>query len=166
MICMGSDFKLTPLQQAFANEHHGLLLKFMGKYHLSDDYYGPLAERYLRTVKQYMETPTLQNYAFSTILWYRLRKELSRVWQKERRHSQHHSLDSVIILHGRNDDTSSTSLWDNIGEAVSKQQLDLLSMKSEGIPLEQIANHFQCSKHAVSCRVYRIKQKLKKNGII
>lgn len=57
---MRSEFELTPEQRAFAHEHHGLLMKFIGKYHLSDDYYGPLAERYLRTVKQYMEKPALQ----------------------------------------------------------------------------------------------------------
>ena len=31
---------LTPEQQAFAEEHHGLILDFMEKHGLDDDYYG------------------------------------------------------------------------------------------------------------------------------
>ena len=31
---------LTPEQQAFAEEHHGLILDFMEKHSLDDDYYG------------------------------------------------------------------------------------------------------------------------------
>lgn len=34
---------LTPEQQAFAEEHHGLILDFMEKHSLDDDYYGLLA---------------------------------------------------------------------------------------------------------------------------
>lgn len=33
---------LTPEQQAFAEEHHGLILDFMEKHSLDDDYYGLL----------------------------------------------------------------------------------------------------------------------------
>ena len=36
---------LTPEQQAFAEEHHGLILDFMEKHSLDDDYYGLLAQR-------------------------------------------------------------------------------------------------------------------------
>ena len=41
---------LTPEQQAFAEEHHGLLLDFMAKHSLGDDYYDLLANRYLKVV--------------------------------------------------------------------------------------------------------------------
>ena len=44
---------LTPEQQAFAAEHHGLLMAFMEKHCLDDDYYGPLANRYLSAVARY-----------------------------------------------------------------------------------------------------------------
>ena len=36
------DRVLTPEQQKFAEQHHGLLLKFMGTYGLTDDDYGIL----------------------------------------------------------------------------------------------------------------------------
>ena len=45
---------LTPEQQAFAEEHHGLILDFMEKHSLDDDYYGLLAQRYLKVVVRYL----------------------------------------------------------------------------------------------------------------
>ena len=38
---------LTPEQQAFAEEHHGLILDFMEKHSLDDDYYGPVSYTHL-----------------------------------------------------------------------------------------------------------------------
>ena len=63
------DRVLTPEQQEFAEQHHGLLLKFMSTYGLTDDDYGILAERYVKTVKKYLETESLHQYRFSKILW-------------------------------------------------------------------------------------------------
>ena len=57
---------LTPEQQAFAAEHHGLLMAFMEKHSLDDDYYGPLSNRYLHAVVRYLTEPELQKYAFAT----------------------------------------------------------------------------------------------------
>ena len=45
---------LTPEQQAFAEAHHGLILDFMEKHSLDGDYYGLLAQRYLKVVVRYL----------------------------------------------------------------------------------------------------------------
>ena len=68
---------LTPEQQAFAEEHHGLLLDFMAKHSLGDDYYDLLANRYLKVVVRYLSEEALRKYSFSTLVWYHLRSELS-----------------------------------------------------------------------------------------
>ena len=68
---------LTPEQQAFAEEHHGLLLDFMAKHSLGDDYYDLLANRYLKVVVRYLSEEALRKYSFSTVVWYHLRSELS-----------------------------------------------------------------------------------------
>lgn len=68
---------LTPEQQAFAEEHHGLLLDFMAKHSLGDDYYDLLANRYLKVVVRYLSEESLRKYSFSTVVWYHLRSELS-----------------------------------------------------------------------------------------
>ena len=51
---------LTPEQQAFAEEHHGLILDFMEKHSLDDDYYGLLAQRYLKVVVRYLTEEELR----------------------------------------------------------------------------------------------------------
>lgn len=61
---------LTPEQQAFAEEHHGLLLDFMAKHSLGDDYYDLLANRYLKVVVRYLSEEALRKYSFSTVVWY------------------------------------------------------------------------------------------------
>lgn len=61
---------LTPEQQAFAEEHHGLLLDFMAKHSLGDDYYDLLANRYLKVVVRYLSEEALRKYSFSTLVWY------------------------------------------------------------------------------------------------
>ena len=58
---------LTPEQQAFAEEHHGLLLDFMAKHSLGDDYYDLLANRYLKVVVRYLSEEALRKYSFSTV---------------------------------------------------------------------------------------------------
>ena len=59
---------LTPEQQAFAEEHHGLILDFMEKHSLDDDYYGLLAQRYLKVVVRYLTEEELRKYSFSTVV--------------------------------------------------------------------------------------------------
>ena len=61
MICV-EDRTLTSEQREFARAHYGLLLKFMGTHGLTDEEYGPMAERYLKTVKKYLETESLHQY--------------------------------------------------------------------------------------------------------
>ena len=67
---------LTPEQQAFAEEHHGLLLDFMAKHSLGDDYYDLLANRYLKVVVRYLSEEALRKYSFSTVAWYHLIRSL------------------------------------------------------------------------------------------
>ena len=54
---------LTPEQQAFAEEHHGLILDFMEKHSLDSDYYGLLAQRYLKVVVRYLTEEELRKYS-------------------------------------------------------------------------------------------------------
>ena len=70
-----NDAPLSEEQRSFAEEHHRLLMSFMAKYHLDPDCYDRLALRYLHAVARYTTEADLQQYAFSTILWYHLRSE-------------------------------------------------------------------------------------------
>ena len=165
MICVG-DHTLTPEQQKFAHAHYGLLLKFMGTYGLTDEAYGPLAERYVKTVKKYMETKSLQQYRFSTILWYRFRSELWKLRMKAQKGAGDISLDNCTEFFGIPDDHSAALLWEEIEQQVTKRQLELLRLRAIGFSPQEIANIKNCSSNAIHCRFKRIRKKLKTAGII
>ena len=65
---------LSDVKQKFADQNHGLLLKFLSDNELDEDYYSILVERYLKTVVKYLESEDLQEYAFSTVLWRKLHR--------------------------------------------------------------------------------------------
>ncbi|MDD3251796.1 MAG: hypothetical protein PHV18_04455 [Lachnospiraceae bacterium] len=74
---------LTKLEREFAEEHHGLIYRFLQAHRLPiDEFYGDVAIRYTRSVKRYFQEPKLQQYEFSTIAW---RAMESAIWAKRKR---------------------------------------------------------------------------------
>lgn len=165
MICV-ENRTLTPEQQEFACAHYGLLLKFMGTHGLTDEEYGPLAERYVKTVKKYLETESLHQYQFSTILWYRLRSELYTQRKKTQKGARNMSLDNCAEFLGAPDDHGSELLWNEIEQQVTKRQFELMRLRAIGFSPQEIANMKNCSSNAIYCRFKRIRKKLKTAGII
>lgn len=157
---------LTVDQQVFAEAHHGLLLKFMGTNGLSEEYYGLLAERYVMTVKAYLESSKLQQYAFSTILWYRLSAELYKERRRQWKDSQNHGLGNLPIGEVGLEDTRPTELWQEIEVLITERQLELLQLRALGFTTKEIAQKQNCSSNAIYCRYSRIKRKLQKAGLI
>ena len=160
------DRILTPEQQEFAEQHHGLLLKFMGTYGLTEDDYGILAERYVKTVKKYLETESLHQYRFSTILWYRLRSDLHKQRRRAWKEESHSSLDDFLEVVGEPDDSGTSILWSDIEQQITEQQIELLRLRAMGFKPREIARMQQCSSNAIHCRFKRIKKKLKRAGLV
>ncbi len=166
MIDVQAENFLTPEQQNFAEEHHGLLLKFMGVHRLDDEYYGMLAERYVKTVKKYLETDELQQYTFSTILWYRLNSDLYKARRSKLKWSGVRSSEDVAEVFGRYDDTGGNFLWSEIEAQITQKQVELLRLRALGFEPWEIAKMQNCSGNAIHCRFKRIKRRLKKAGIL
>lgn len=161
-----NESTLTPEQQIYAAEHHGLLLKFMGLHRLDDEYYGMLAERYVKTVKKYLETETLQQYAFSTILWYRLNSDLYKARRRAMKTAGNRSIEDLAEVVGKQDDPGGDFLWSEIEAQVTQKQIELLRLRAIGFKPWEIARMQNCTGNAIHCRFKRIKRKLKKAGII
>ena len=166
MIDVQTENFLTPEQQAYAEEHHGLLLKFMGVHRLDDEYYGMLAERYVKTVKKYLETDALQQYAFSTILWYRLNSDLYKARRRTLRMAGTRSIDDLTEVVGKYDDPSGSFLWTEIETQITQKQIELLRLRALGFEPWEIAKMQNCTGNAIHCRFKRIKRRLKKAGIL
>lgn len=152
--------------QRFTEEHHDLLLKFMRRYRLSDDFYGPLAERYVKTARTYVQREDLHQYAFSTILWYRLSAELIKIKRRSAKAPQSYSYDNLLVKPGKCDDHSADLLWYEIEQRVTEQQLDMLRMRALGFTNAEIAKKQNCSPGTISKRIGRIKALLKQHGVI
>lgn len=149
---------LTPEQQAFATEHHGLLMAFMKRHDLDDDYYGPLSNRYLNAVVRYLTEPDLQKYAFSTVVWYHLRSELSNIARRLEKQIQ--ALPSE--LHGEvpvyDEAPIDAALWEKIEELLTYKQCEVVYLRNQGYTNREIASLCGISRKAVEKRFARIRR--------
>lgn len=158
---MGFD-KLSPEEQVFATENHGLLLKFMCSYRLDEDLYGILSLRYLKTVHRYMSDPELRRYRFSTILWMNLRSELSHELRKTNRMPDFVPLDERPNEEYDVDDADSEELWKELKKLLTKRELEVLYLRILGISYREIARLCNLTIKAVEGRLYRLKKKIRK----
>ena len=155
---MKNDYLSVP-EQEFAEQHHGLLLKFMGEYHLNDDYYGALALRYLRTVQRYLSEAHLRKYAFSTVVWLNLRSELSHIFRAERKTPVFVPLEESGI--SQEPEHNYDGELDEISNALTLKQRQVFELWKEGYSYDEIAKHCNISYKAVESRFARIRGKAK-----
>lgn len=156
--------RLTCEQITFAEQHHNLLLAFIGRFHLDEsEYYGVLAERYLRTVVQYTTNPKLQHYAFSTILWYRLRSELAHLIRSQL--ARPPTVATDLSQQPVWDDLTAPQLnaiWKEIQHDLTAKELDVLFLRQYGYSYREIGKICRCSENAVKCRFYKLRKRLLK----
>ena len=129
---------LTTEQQAFAEEHHGLLLDFMAKHSLGDDYYDLLAIRYLKVVVRYLSEEALRKYSFSTVVWYHLRSELSN-----------YAPEIAPIDDG---------LWRVIEDNLTYKQFEAIQFRNQGYTNREIAELCGVGRKAIEKRFARIRK--------
>lgn len=149
---------LTPEQQAFAEAHHGLILDFMEKHSLDGDYYGLLAQRYLKVVVRYLTEEKLQQYRFSTVVWYHLRSELSNFARDQARQIQELSLE----LHGDVptpvDAPFDDAMWKKIEEILTYKQYEVILLRNQGYNNREIADLCGVKRKAIEKRFARIRK--------
>lgn len=77
---------LTQEQQHFAAEHHDLICAFLGRGGLPvSEYYDVAALGFLHAVQRYLTQPWLRKYAFPTIAWQAMGREISKDYRVEAR---------------------------------------------------------------------------------
>lgn len=154
--------KLTQEEQTFAEENHGLLLDFMRSYHLDDELYGALSLRYLKAVHRYLSDPKLRKYSFSTILWMDLRSELSHELRKANRTPAHITYDDRSKATSITDDIGSDELWKELEKLLTKRELEVFYLRTQGRSYQEIARLCNLTFKAVDGRLYRLKKKIRK----
>lgn len=156
-----SDAPLSEEQRSFADEHHSLLLSFMAKYQLEADCYDRLALRYLHAVVRYTTEESLRQYAFSTILWYHLRSELSNILRDNQRHPEEVEIDRVPEWDSAYDHVIDDALWKQIEQTLTFKQCEAVYLRNQGYKNREIAEMCGVRPKAIEKRFSRIRKKLK-----
>lgn len=155
------EIPLTPEQQLFAAENHNLVYKFLNEKHLSiDEYYDVVIFGYINSVYRFFATPGLAKYAFGSIAWKGMQNSLynhNRAIARQKRNAEiysiyttpyadHLSLEETLPSSGNLLQQLETELiLHDLAKRVSKQQMDIVRMKSNGYNLQDIANQHNTS---------------------
>lgn len=153
---------LTPEQRAFAEAHHDLILAFMHRHGLSSDYYGMLAERYLKTVVRYLTDEDLQQYAFSTLVWYHLRSELMNHARSMRKQLEEYPLEKYGDIPIPTDEPFDADMWEKIEEILTYKQYEVILLRNQGYTNDEIAKLCGVKRKAIEKRFSRIRKILLK----
>ncbi|RFZ77606.1 sigma-70 family RNA polymerase sigma factor [Lacrimispora amygdalina] len=148
---------LNAIQRDFAAEHHALVYKFLNNNRLpEDEFYDVVIFAYLKAVRDYFTDPTAQKYSFTTIANRRMRFCLYDYFRSQARKKRNVEVFSIHIGLGPNsypleetivgqDDLmqqlETDLLLHELASKVSKQQMDMVRLKTHGYNLREISRH-------------------------
>lgn len=147
---MKYEIPLTSEQKVFAAQNHDLIYKFLEEKHLPiDEFYDIVVFGYLRSIYRFFSSPELQRYAFATIAWKGMQlslKDYRKAICRQKRNADILSIHSDFgnenpILEENNLMTQLEVdlLLHDLAKRVSKQQMEIVRMKSHGYNLQDIA---------------------------
>jgi len=154
--------ELTEEQREFADANHDLLYAFMARYRLSDDCYGRLAIRYLRTAVRYLTDGGLRQYAFSTVLWYHLRSELSDILREDRQRPAEVDPEQLPAWEPPLEETIGMQLWQTIERELTFKQCEAVYLRNQGYTNREIARLCGVKPKAIEKRFRRIRDRIRK----
>jgi len=152
---------LTPEEQAFVEQNMKLLSQFMRRYDLGPEYYGRLGLHFTQVAVRYLREKELRRFSFSTVVWMRLRTELSHIMREELRAPQVISLEEQYYPEGREDEYESL-LWHMISQLLTPRQQQVLRLRLDGKTNVEIANECGISRKAVEHLFARIRARVEK----
>ena len=155
--------RLTEEEKAFAEKNIGLLFAFLRRYHLPEDYFGTLALAYVRFVGKYLKEKEAYSYSFSTLVWHRLRSELSHIVRKENQNRQEMHLETALEIQGQEDAYFEEEVIGEMSQTLTPKQFEVLFLRMGGYTNAQIASMEGVSKRAIEKRYFRIRKILKRN---
>ena len=150
-----SDIPLTHEQKTFAAEHHSLVYRFLNENHLSEsDYYDVIIFGYLNAVRKYLTRKDLQVYAFTTIAWNDMFQSLTNYYRDQNRQKRTAQVVSIhVSLHEEGlpleeraaapdalmQQLEHDLVMHDLANRVSKQQMDMVRLRSSGYGVRDIA---------------------------
>jgi RNA polymerase sigma factor (sigma-70 family) len=154
MLC---EVPLTAEQRDFATSHHGLVYKFLNENRLpEDEFYDVVIFGYLKAVRDYFTDPTAQKYSFTTIANRRMRFCLCDHFRSQARKKRNMEVFSIHIGFGPDSypleetiagqdnlmqQLEAKLLLHELARKVSRQQMDMVRLKTCGYNLREISRH-------------------------
>lgn len=154
--------RLSEEEKMFAEKNVGLLFAFMRRYHLPEDYFGALAVAYVRFSGKFISEHEEYNYKFSTLLWKRLRSELSHIVRKEQVERLISLTDGMREIIGQEDSYFEKEELNEIRSLLTQKQAKVVLLRIEGYTNAQIASMIGVTERAIEKRFSRIRNTLKK----
>ena len=152
--------QLLPDERQFAESNIKILHGFMKRYGLSQEYYGRLAVLFTRTVARYLRDPKFQGLSFSTVVWPRLRTELSNAMREQLQEpeivpfEESHYGDMCL-------DEYENLLRDMVEQKLTPRQKQVFQMRLDGKTNAEIAEECGISRSAVEHLFARIRMRLR-----
>lgn len=150
-----SDIPLTQTQRIFASEHHGLVHAFLNSKGLpEDEYYDVVIFGYLDAVRRFFAESELQQYSFATVAWQGMQGALSnynRTMRRQKRAAQVVSIHVSLHEEGLPLEERAAApdalmqqlehdlVMHDLANRVSKQQMDMVRLRSSGYGVRDIA---------------------------
>lgn len=154
MLC---EVPLTAEQREFAADHYGLVYKFLNENRLTEDeFFDVVIFGYLRAVRNYLTDTNLQKFSFGTIAWNAMRCDFSnyrRAQTRKKRRAEvlsihigldpdSYPLEETIADHDKlMQQLEANLLLHELAGKVSRQQMDMIRLKTYGYNLREIARH-------------------------
>ena len=154
--------RLGPEEKAFAEKNVGILFAFMRHYHLPEDYFGALAIAYVRFVGRYLSENEKYSYSFSTLVWQRLRSELSHILRKEQRERTLPISNELRETIGQEDSYFENTGLDEAKSLLTQKQRQALFLRVQGYTNAQIASMTGVTERAIEKRFSRIRKAFKR----
>jgi len=165
--------KLNDKQRAFAEQHHGLIYSFLNQNGLDEnDFYDIAAIGYLKSIKKYFDEEKLQQYAFSTIAYRTMKREVHNHFSymsRKKRKADVISLDrayydydaSFLESLGTDDQSFEERMLDiEIASLLSSGQFNLVKLVMNGWTRKQLKEKTSCSQEELAEQLTAVRFRL------
>ena len=160
---------LTDYERQYAEEHHALVYRFLHDKGLDiNDFYDVVIFRYLATVQRYLSEPQLQQYSFTTIAYSAMNSAINHYWESEKhRRALCPITDTDYISQVIGTDVkavkknnTATLLWAKVAALLTDDELDIVTLKSNGVSNREIGSFYGLTGSTISGRIQKIRSRL------
>lgn len=151
------EIPLTTEEQNFATDNHSLVYKFLNENRLPEnEFYDVIIFAYLQAVRDYLATERLKKYSFATISWRAMTRRLQNYFKSQncqKRTAEVISIHMEVLSNGMTleqcisgtnplmEELEMQFLLHDLAGRLSRQQMELIHLKTSGYNMRYIANN-------------------------